>query len=188
MWNTEIYENAAGTWNPGAAVVSPAWEAHPRRLRTTLGKFATGVVALTYASGDAYYGVAVSSFTSCPPWPAADPGVAQAHLAGAHVPAGVSRRGQRPRYRQLSTALEFAGGPQGADPVGWVTDERVPRINGSLAYFRCTPWVGYDGGDHVLVLGRVLSHGEQDDLAPLLFYGGKWSALAPEPDGAERAS
>ncbi|MHA7271909.1 flavin reductase family protein [Arthrobacter sp. TMT4-20] len=33
--------------------------------------------------------------------------------------------------------------------------EGAPRLGNVLAYFECTPWAAYDGGDHTLYLGEV---------------------------------
>ncbi|MEU9094984.1 flavin reductase family protein [Streptomyces sp. NPDC087901] len=180
MWDAEIYEKAADakTLAPSAAIPSLA---DPRQLRNTLGNFATGVVVLTYRADDSYYGVTVNSFTSV----SLDPPLVLVSMQRSsraltyllERPFAVNVLGDN----QLDTALHFAGKPQ-SRPVEWVGDDLAPRINGSLAYFQCTPWAGYDGGDHALVLGRVVSYGQQDDTRPLLFYRGQWSALAPETE------
>ncbi|MFI7869788.1 flavin reductase family protein [Streptomyces salinarius] len=185
MWDAEIYEKAAdtGTPGPGHAASSPSL-ADPRQLRNALGNFATGVVVLTYESGGEYYGITVNSFTSV----SLDPPLVLVSLQRTsrsltyllERPFAVNVLGDD----QLDTALHFAGKPQ-SRPVDWAEDGAAPRIGGSPAYFQCTPWAGYDGGDHVLVLGRVVSHGQRDDTSPLLFYRGQWSALAQESDTPE---
>lgn len=177
MWNTEIYENAQEARTLTSSDATPTPLKDPRALRNTLGNFATGVVVLTYESDGAFHGVTVNSFTSV----SLEPPLILVSLT--RTSKALTYLMERPFAvnvlgdDQLATALQFAGSPQD-DPIEWVTDEGAPRINGALAYFQCTPWAGFDGGDHVLLLGRVLSHGEQDDLKPLLFYRGKWGALA----------
>ncbi|MFF2652996.1 flavin reductase family protein [Streptomyces sp. NPDC058045] len=185
MWNTEFYENAAEVKPLPSAAATPKPSSDPRQLRDTLGKFATGVVAVTYQSGDGYYGVTVNSFTSV----SLDPPLILLSLK--RTSRALTYLMERPFAvnvlgdHQLTTALQFAGKPQDADPIEWITHEGAPRINGSLAYFQCTPWAGYDGGDHVLLLGRVLSHGEHD-TKPLLFYRGRWESLAWQDSRPER--
>jgi flavin reductase len=49
-----------------------------------------------------------------------------------------------------------------------------------MAHFQCTPWAAYDGGDHVLLLARVESFGQQDDAQPLLFHRGQWGSIATD--------
>ena len=180
MWDAEIYEKAADARPPASDTALPPI-GDPRQLRNTLGNFATGVVVLTYQAGEDFYGVTVNSFTSV----SLDPPLVLVSMqrtsrALAYLlerPFAVNVLGDN----QLDTALHFAGKPQ-SRPVDWVTDGTAPRIGGSPAYFQCTPWAGYDGGDHVLVLGRVTAYGQQDDARPLLFYRGQWSALAQEPE------
>ncbi|HEY9330322.1 MAG TPA: flavin reductase family protein [Streptomyces sp.] len=180
MWDSEIYEKAADAKTLASSAAIPSL-ADPRQLRNTLGNFATGVVVLTYRAGDSFYGVTVNSFTSV----SLDPPLVLVSMQRTsraltyllERPFAVNVLGDN----QLDTALHFAGKPQ-SRPVEWVGDETAPRINGSLAYFQCTPWAGYDGGDHALVLGRVVSYGQQDDTQPLLFYRGQWSALAQDTE------
>ncbi|MFC0582915.1 flavin reductase family protein [Micrococcoides hystricis] len=177
LWNAEIYENVADAATAKATEVTPAPFADPRQLRNTLGNFATGVTVLTYQSGDTFHGVTVNSFTSV----SMDPPLVLISLMRTsraltyllERPFAINILGED----QLSTALQFAGKPQ-EEPIEWVTDEEAPRINGALAYFQCTPWASYDGGDHVLVLGQVSSFGQKDETKPLLFYRGQWGELA----------
>lgn len=82
---------------------------------------------------------------------------------------------------QCDLALNFAGKAQPDVAVSWADRPGAPRFTDSSAYFDCTPWQTYDGGDHVLVLGEVqaldLSGGE-----PLLFYGGRFRSVGGFPD------
>lgn len=180
MWDSEIYEKTADARTLASSAAIPSL-ADPRQLRNTLGNFATGVVVLTYQADDSYYGVTVNSFTSV----SLDPPLVLISMQRTsraltyllERPFAVNVLGDN----QLDTALHFAGKPQ-SQPIEWVGDDMAPRINGSLAYFQCTPWAGYDGGDHALVLGRVMSYGQQDDTRPLLFYRGQWSALAQDAE------
>lgn len=178
MWDSEIFaetgapESAAPACPAADAAVPPP--ADPRLLRQAFGTFATGVVALTYQAGGSDYGVTVNSFTSV----SLDPPLllvsmqrtsrALSHLLEHPFAVNVLAEGQ------LDTALHFAGKPQ-PRPVDWVRGEAAPRVDGALAYFQCTPWASYDGGDHVLVLGRVTEFGQRDDVQPLLFHRGQWN-------------
>ncbi|MFC9517913.1 flavin reductase family protein [Nocardiaceae bacterium NPDC056970] len=182
MWNSEIYDSAAHARTLDSDQATPAL-GDPRLLRNALGSFATGVIVLTYESGDAYHGVTVNSFTSV----SMDPPLVLVSMK--RTSRALAYLLERPFAinimcdEQLDTALHFAGKPKEENRIEWVTDDGAPRINGSSAYFQCTPWAGYDGGDHVLVIGRVLSYGEQDDAGPLLFYRGQWTSLTPDDAG-----
>lgn len=177
IWSQEIHEpiSEAATLTSEEAIPM----AHdPRQLRNTLGNFATGVTVITYESEGSYYGVTVNSFTSV----SMDPPLVLVSLMRSsraltylmERPFAVNILGAD----QLPTALQFAGKPQDGHQIEWVTDETAPRLNGSLAYFQCTPWAGHDGGDHILVLGKVLSYGQREDEHPLVFYRGQWQELA----------
>ena len=161
---------------PRRASTYPAFD--PRELRNTLGNFATGVTVLTYESQGANYGMTVNSFTSV----SLEPPLVMVSLMRTSQALGFLM--DRPfainvmAEDQLGTALQFAGKPQDDLTVDWILDESAPRINGSLAHFQCTPWAAYDGGDHVLLLARVESFGQQDDARPLLFHRGQWGELA----------
>lgn len=180
MWDAEMYEQVPV---PGALTPDAAFPrlGDPRQLRNTLGNFATGVVAVTYESGGSYYGVTVNSFTSVslnPPLVLVSlQRTSRALTYLLERPFAVNVLGDD----QLDTALEFAGKPRDAGRIQWVDNDNAPRVNGSLAYFQCTPWAGYDGGDHVLVLGRVVGYGQRHDARPLLFYRGEWESLASVP-------
>lgn len=186
LWNTEFseWQSNAKTRSPSSGSPGQTASPDPRALRTVLGNFATGVTVVTYEVDDTFRGVTVNSFTSV----SLDPPLVLVSLM--RTSRSLAYLQDRPfavnilSEAQLRTALEFAGKPQG-HPIEWVTDARAPRINGSLAYFVCDPWAGYDGGDHVLLLGRVLESGQQDDIDPLLFYRGGWGAIGPHsPTGA----
>lgn len=175
LWNTEVYETARALGSEQHSAPS----GDPRQLRNTLGTFATGVTVLTYRSGEVNHGVTVNSFTSV----SMDPPLVLVSLM--RTSRALTYLLERPfainvlSDDQLDTALQFAGKPKDDHVVDWIEDEGAPRIAGSAAHFQCTPWAAYDGGDHILVLGRVLSHGQQEDTRPLLFYRGDWGALAP---------
>ncbi|WP_238703482.1 flavin reductase family protein [Arthrobacter sp. TS-15] len=183
FWKEEFLE-----WESQATVLT-AKEARPAphrpveamQLRRTLGNFATGVTVVTYADSGAFRGATVNSFTSVSLEP---PLVLVSLMRTAKAAQSLQDRAFTVNIlneTQLQTALQFAGKPQDDHHIDWVTDDGVPRINDSLAYFTCDPWRMYDGGDHLLVLGKVRAFGQQDGIDPLLFYRGAWGALAPHP-------
>ena len=52
-------------------------------------------------------------------------------------------------------------------------------IPGALARFDCTREATHDGGDHVIVVGRV-DRCEMRDGTPLVFYAGKTVRIAQD--------
>lgn len=148
-----------------------------RQLRDCLGRFATGVTVVTCQGPDGPHGFTANSFTSV----SLDPPLvlvsvrrqakANEALAGSRFAVHVLAAGDEER------AWHFAGRPREGLDVGWIDPQAdPPRLAGCLATLECAPWQAYDGGDHVLYLGRV----ERIDLAPgdpLLFFRGGFHQL-----------
>ena len=57
------------------------------------------------------------------------------------------------------------------------SQENVPLIPGALACFECRTHQIHDCGDHYIVIGEVVRF-DASDTEPLLFFGGKYTALA----------
>ncbi|WP_157551970.1 3-hydroxy-9,10-secoandrosta-1,3,5(10)-triene-9,17-dione monooxygenase reductase subunit [Nocardia uniformis] len=64
----------------------------------------------------------------------------------------------------------------------WHTsDLDLPVLDGTLATLQCTVADVRDGGDHFIVIGRVLALSESTDSdRPLLFYRGQYTAIEPK--------
>ncbi|WP_110943896.1 flavin reductase family protein [Streptomyces niger] len=146
-------------------------------FRDCLGRFASGVTVVTVGRGSGVHGATVSSFTSV----SLDPPLVLvslkrgSRLCGrlADEPFGISVLAAD----QRELALHFAGAKSlAAGSVPWVRQPGVPRLAGTAAFFTCTPWASYDGGDHVLHLGRVTGF-EARTAEPLVFHGGAFRAL-----------
>ena len=152
-----------------------------RELRHAFGRFATGVTVVTCRGDDGPHGLTVNSFTSV----SLDPplvlvsidrqATAARYLSGRPFAVNILTAGQE------ALAWQFAGHPDYQQAVAWVDGRLSPRLAESLAYFECSPWREYDGGDHVLFLGRVEEFAYNDG-APLLFYASRMTSLpAPGP-------
>jgi len=151
-----------------------------RAFRDALGAFPTGVAVVTAANADVPIGITVNSFTSVsldPPlllWCmdarsqrhdifVAAPGFTISILGTGHqeVSSRLARPGEHrlDGFRLLPTEL----GP--------------PALADSLAVFECVRESTLPGGDHTILVGRVLRFAQPGQGAPLLFYRGKYSAL-----------
>ena len=149
-------------------------------FRTALGQFATGVTIITAISDGEPAGVAANSFTSVsldPPlvlfcvsrssstWPRIEKARKFAvNILGEH---------------QEEISVLFA--TKGADRFG-ETDWHVgvggsPVLHDTLAYLDCEFWAEYDGGDRIIVVGRVLDLGITHDGSPLLYFRGQYGRL-----------
>jgi len=73
---------------------------------------------------------------------------------------------------QASTALKFAkkGGVGKFNGVRWDLDHGVPRIAGVAGWVACTVDQIIEGGDHMIVLGNVVS-AEHVQGEPLTYHG-----------------
>lgn len=82
---------------------------------------------------------------------------------------------------QEGTARLFAA--KGADrfrSVGWsrAAGTGSPMIDGSLAFVDCRIVAEHDGGDHLLVLARVVDLDLNEGRGPLLFYRGGYGRFS----------
>lgn len=158
-----------------------------KALRSTFGSFATGVTVVT-VGGATPHAMTANSFTSVsldPPLVLVCVGhkavMHQALDAGLFGVSVLSGR-QEPIARHFADVSRPLGAAQFEDvdcDTGPVTG--VPLIGGALARFECETWNTYDGGDHSIFLGRVLSMdrpGVDHDEA-LLFYQGRFRRLEP---------
>jgi len=151
-------------------------------FRAVLGRFPTGVTVVTTCEGTAPVGVTVNAFASI----SLDPPLVmvsidkRSHLHIAIPQAAyfavsiltaeqqdLSRRfagqtGDRAdRFRGVSWRSEATGAPILSDALAWV-DCRVEAI--------------YDGGDHSIILGRVVALGASSG-DPLLYYRGRYGRI-----------
>ena len=152
-----------------------------REFRTALGEFATGVTVVTTISDGVPSGATVNAFTSV----SLDPPLVLVsldrrskscqRLAGQPFTINVLAR------TQAALAWQFAGRPQVADDeIGWdfVDDAGTTFavLQGAAASFLCSPWAEYDGGDHLLFVGRVEQF-RRCYCDPLLFHGGAFCSI-----------
>jgi flavin reductase len=163
-------ESADGRERAGAAKIDP------RHLRRCLGRFSTGVTVVTYRGADGIRGATMNSFTSV----SLDPPLvllclartAQACSALDEVPFAINVL----RSDQMDLALQFAGRAQSRVQIAWEGGEdpgHPPTLAGTVALLVCRPWRRYDGGDHVLQVGEVIS-ARLGEGEPLVFMDGKF--------------
>ncbi|MFD1273417.1 flavin reductase family protein [Streptomyces kaempferi] len=155
-----------------------------RALRTVCGHFATGVTVITSGSGENAAGATVNSFTSVSLEPALV-------LICLH------------HNSRLLPVVQESGGfvvnflTQRQEPVAWAFARRrtarieevphhgsvhdLPVLSEALAHLECRLAAEYDGGDHTILLGEVVSlgapAGEED---PLIFFQGAMRELGDD--------
>src|SRR3954451_3220986 len=164
-----------------------------RDFRDALGLFATGVVVITSAgnagsNGDrsGYLGATVSSFSSV----SLDPPLILFSI-GRHSKAFAAWQSVD------SFAVNILGENQSALSTRFaraLTDKwdgvsvcpglgGVPLLSDALAWIECRSYAKYHGGDHLIIVGQVLSLTARSGAGarPLVFFGGKYRQLDVNP-------
>lgn len=154
-----------------------------RDFRKALGSFATGVTVVTTMAEDGKpAGVTVNAFTSVsldPPLVAFCLGRNSAQFdafnASEHFVVNIlaaSQEGVSNHFASRQFQRDWSEIAQAATSVG------VPALAGAAAVIECRRESVLDGGDHVMVLGRVVALSSHDDVPPLLYFRGRYAALA----------
>jgi len=150
-------------------------------FRNVLGHFPTGVTAVTAVNNGKPVGMAIGSFTSVslePPLVAFLPGKdsgswKEIREAGSFC---VNVMGQdqmdvcgvmASRVEDKFADVEWSPGASGS-----------PIISGSIAYIDCDIEAVHDGGDHDIVIGRVLKLEVMDNKSPLVFFQGNYGTFS----------
>ena len=153
-----------------------------REFRQTVGHFVTGVTVIAADVDGSVRAMTANSFTSL----SLDPPLVlfcvgkQAKMGQViHAATGFSVNILRQDQQNLSTY--FAGGWKEETPPPFTFEpwEGGPKLEGSAAALGCRIETIYEGGDHLIVLGRVLALERNEEAAPLLFSSGRYAALAP---------
>ena len=153
----------------------------PRTLRDALGCFATGVtVATCLTQAGAPTGLTVNSFTSVSLEPplllvclAKAAASATALIAAPCFAVNVLQTGQQPASIRFATRDEDRFGT-----TLWSCGEcEAPILADSLSVFECERFAVYDGGDHHILVGRVVKASFDASLDPLLYFRGRYRRL-----------
>ena len=135
-----------------------------------MGRFATGVTVLTVNGADGRpLGMTASSLASVslePPLVS----VCVDHAAELHDAILESR--------QEALSRRFADRHEDRfDGVGYHrSPEGLVLLDGALAHLECDRFASYPGGDHTIIIGRVIG-GSTGEGRPLLYYRGGYATL-----------
>jgi 3-hydroxy-9,10-secoandrosta-1,3,5(10)-triene-9,17-dione monooxygenase reductase component len=155
--------------------VSPDPTISQEHYRATLGHFCTGVTVITAHGEQGPSGFTCQAFAALsldPPLVLACPGKASTSWppieASGVFAVNVLAEDQEELCRSFAASGtdKFAG-------VGWSPGPftGAPILTGSLAWVECRLEHLYDGGDHIVAVGRVLDLQTREGR-PLLFYRG----------------
>lgn len=163
----------------GRAATSKVDEA---RFRQVLGHFATGVTVVAGLDRDRPVGLSVNAFASV----SLDPPLVAVCVK--HTSATWPRIRQAGRFTvnvladdQEAVCRTFA--TSGADRfagLGWsAAPSGAPILAGVLAWIDCEIEREVEGGDHLLVLGRVTALDVARSGSPLVFFRGGYGGFRP---------
>lgn len=155
-----------------------------RALRDVLGSFPTGVAVVTAAGpGGELYGVTVSSFNSV----SLDPPLVlfslsrtlyslDGFLSAEWFAVNFLREDQSDLSTRFAAALsdKWTGVPFRTGISG------CPVLQPALAVLECRQYAHYDGGDHVIVVGRVTHLDADHGRMPLVYFRGRYRTLAAQ--------
>ncbi len=149
----------------------------PDDFKAALSRWASGVTVVTAAGP---VGMTVSAFSSL----SLDPPLVMVSLAyaAATCEAVVGAGGFAVHILeddQSELSSLFAGPGERFDGVSWTPGPfGAPLLHGGVARLVCERHSTADGGDHVILIGRVV---QVDAYAgePLLYYRGRYRSLAP---------
>ncbi|MFV2176927.1 flavin reductase family protein [Actinomadura sp. LOL_016] len=166
-----------------AAPAPPATGIDGARFRSVLGRFATGVVAITAVEPGTGRpaGLVANSFTSV----SLDPPLVAFCIA--HTSSTWPRLRAADRLcvnilsepqLEVSERLAVKGDDKFAG-IEWTrTRGGAPLIEGALAWIDCSVEREHAAGDHVIVVARVHDLGRHADGDPLIFYRGGYGGIA----------
>jgi flavin reductase (DIM6/NTAB) family NADH-FMN oxidoreductase RutF len=153
-----------------------------RQFRTALSMFATGVAVITAPRKNRPpIGITVASFNSVsldPPLILFSVDRRNLSLPDLSAVGTYAVNVLDEAQQDVSNRFAKANTDKWADMPG-VPNERadVVLLPNSLATFECESYAQYDGGDHVIFVGRVNKYQSRSEGRPLVFFGGRYHTL-----------
>ncbi len=164
--------------------VSATASIDPRALRQTLGQFATGVTVVTCRAADGEpVGMTANSFASV----SLDPPLVlwsvdrsarsyDAFAAAERFAFSILAQDQADHSNRFSKpGTEKFTGVAIVEGMG-----KVPLIADAAAHLECVQHATFDGGDHLVIVGRV-ERFVRHDRRGLVFSQGRYGVVAPHP-------
>lgn len=152
-----------------------------RELRNALGRFATGVCVITTVDTDGNaLGMTANSFSSV----SLDPPLVLWNLQNGSDTYNAFANPRRFAINvlsaeQLDISNQYARkGDHLLSPEHYRTGRHgAPILRNALVSFECDLHATHEGGDHLIIVGRVLDVSDRPDGDPLLFFSGAYREL-----------
>ena len=158
----------------------------PQILRKALGQFATGVTVITTrgCEGQAV-GVTASSFNTL----SLDPPLVLWSIARSALSFSAFAEGESfavhvlgENHQELSNRFARPGTDKFADLELEQGIDDLPLLPECIVRFQCKTEYRYEGGDHLILVGRVMQIDcEACEQPPLVFHASRYARLAPTP-------
>ncbi|HXE73567.1 MAG TPA: flavin reductase family protein [Candidatus Nitrosotenuis sp.] len=157
----------------------------PHAFKAALRQFASGVTVVTVRSGERIHGMTVSSFCSValqPPlvlW-CARLGARTLTLVQESRVYAVNVLSEEQQWISEQFAAEGTESGDRFAGVRWHDGPATgcPLLEGCLATLECTLEADFPGGDHRVLLGRVVGLSASDEGAPLLYFRSGYRRIA----------
>jgi len=156
----------------------------PREMRDAMGCFATGITVITAKDADGKpVGLTVNSFNSVslePPLVLFSldrrANCAEAFAVGSAFAVNVLGVEQQAESNHFASKAD----DKFADiPFAWHAGSNgCAMLDSAIARFECITETTHDGGDHVIVIGRVTCLNRAEDGAPLLYFQGRYAEIS----------
>lgn len=152
----------------------------PKAFRQALGAFPTGVAVITATQDAEPVGITVNSFTSV----SLDPPLVLWCLKNdsQRYHCFVEAKGYvisilGTEHENVSSRLARQGEHKLDDMGLLATELGPPALADALAIFECEAHAMHEGGDHMILVGRVVRFQRREAGAPLVFHRGRYGAL-----------
>lgn len=144
-------------------------------FKGAMGSWAAGVTIVTTRDGDSVYGLTVSSFSSL----SLDPTLILVSIQNSNLLLSMVERSRVFGVSILAQGQEEISGQlarsgrEAVQSYDFPTRELVtgaPIIDGSIGYVDCELHEMLSGGDHTILVGKVVAAGYDDGKQPLLYF------------------
>ncbi len=148
-----------------------------------MARWATGVTIVTARAGDEVHGMTVSDFSGL----SLDPPLVIVCADKSSNTLGVVDKGRCFAVNVLAAGQETLSNKFASKKQEWERFEGLacetaatgaPLIPGALVAFDCDLEMNHDGGDHVILVGRVREIVQRPG-DPLVYFAGAYRGLAP---------
>lgn len=146
-------------------------------FKDIVSRFPTGVTVVTTSNSGAHFGLTVNSFASV----SLDPplvlfcinknaGSYKAFMGSEYFTVNFLSNKQENLARHFASKME----DKFTDIAYYMNANNIPTLDGVLGNIEAKKWAIYDGGDHSIIVGRVISGDVDNSCIALKYYDRKF--------------